>query len=109
MIKVLRFLAICTITIAFATFSIASAQVYTSIDKPQVLSNAVAKKPIHFDVSRPIAELMTEAPAQQGLRLIHAPLLPKLQKLRGAQQRQGAGTAPALQPLIGPPSVPLSA
>jgi hypothetical protein len=41
MIKVFRFLAMCTISVAFATLTIASAQVYTSMDKPHVLSNAV--------------------------------------------------------------------
>ena len=65
MIKVFRFLAMCTISVAFATLTIASAQVYTSIDKPHVLSNAVVNEPIHFDVSRPLAELVTEAPAQR--------------------------------------------
>src|SRR5580700_2312464 len=34
MIKVFRFLAICTITIAFATLSIALAQTYTTVDFP---------------------------------------------------------------------------
>jgi hypothetical protein len=68
---------------------------------PQVLSNGVANEPIHFDVSPPLAELLTEAPAQQGVRLMHAPKMPKLQQLTGAQQSQIAG-AGALQPLIAP-------
>jgi hypothetical protein len=34
MIKVFRFVAMCTISVAFATLSIASAQVYTTIDFP---------------------------------------------------------------------------
>ena len=101
MIKVFRFLAMCTISVAFATLTIASAQVYTSIE-PKVLSNAVVNKPIQFDVSPPLTELVTEAPAQQVDRTTHAPMLPKLQQLTGAQQRQGAGAAAALQPLLAP-------
>ena len=66
MIKVFRFLAMCTISVAFATLTIASAQVYTSIDKPQVLSNAVVNKPIQFDVSRPLAELASGSPGSAG-------------------------------------------
>ena len=34
MIKVFRFVAICTISVAIATLSIASAQIYTTIDFP---------------------------------------------------------------------------
>ena len=36
--------------------------------EPQVLSNAVANEPMQFDVSPPLAELLAEAPAQQGVR-----------------------------------------
>ncbi|MGD1082822.1 MAG: hypothetical protein ABR881_31285 [Candidatus Sulfotelmatobacter sp.] len=102
MTKALRFLAVCTISAASATLTIASAQVYTSIDKPQVLSNAVVNEPIQFDVSPPLAELVTKAPAQQGVRVMHAPMRPKLQQLTGAQKSQVAGAASALQPLISP-------
>jgi hypothetical protein len=77
--------------------------------QPQVLTNAVVNEPIHFDVSPPLAELVMEAPAQQGVRLMHAPMRPKPQQLTGARQSQGAEAAGALQPLIAPPSVPLSA
>lgn len=101
MIKVFRFLAMCTISVAFATLTIASAQVYTSIE-PKVLSNAVVNKPIQFDVSPPLAELVTQASAQQVDRLTHAPMLPKLEQLTGAKQLEGARAAAALQPLIGP-------
>jgi hypothetical protein len=70
---------------------------------PQVLSNAVGNEPTHFDVSRPLAELLREAPAQQGVREMHAPKKPKLQQLKSAQQSQGpAGAAAVLQPLIAP-------
>ena len=44
--------------------------------QPQVLRNAVVNKPIQFDISRPLAELATEAPAQAGIRLKHAPRQP---------------------------------
>jgi hypothetical protein len=70
--------------------------------EPQVLSNAEVNEPLHFDVSPSLAKLPTEAPAQQGVRLMHAPKRPKLQQLTGAQQSQGAGAAAALQPLIAP-------
>jgi hypothetical protein len=70
--------------------------------QPQVLSNAVVNRPIQFDVSRPLAELLTEAPPQQGFRMMHAPMRPKLQQLIGAQKSQGEGAAAALQPLIAP-------
>src|SRR5271157_4924282 len=70
---------------------------------PQVLSNAVANAPIQFDVSRPLAQLLREAPAQlQGDRVTHAPMQPKLQQLKGAQLSQGGVAASALQPLIAP-------
>jgi hypothetical protein len=70
--------------------------------QPQVLSNAVANEPIRFDVSRPLAELVTKAPAQQGVRVIHAPMKTKPQPSTGAQLSRGAEAAGALQPLIGP-------
>src|SRR5271157_4170093 len=70
---------------------------------PQVLSNAVANKPIQFDVSRPLAEMATKALAPQGDRVTHAPLQPKLSQLTAAQLSKGAATPSALQPLIGSP------
>jgi hypothetical protein len=71
--------------------------------EPQVLSNAVVNEPIQFDVSRPLAQLLREAPAQQqGDRVTHAPMQPKLQQLKGAQLSQGGVAASALQPLIAP-------
>jgi hypothetical protein len=70
---------------------------------PKVLSNAVVNEPIQFDVSRPLAEVLREAPApQQGFRMMHAPKRPKLQQLAGAQQSQIAEGASALRPLIAP-------
>jgi hypothetical protein len=68
---------------------------------PQVLSNAVVTHPIHFDVSRPLAELLKEAPAQQGFRMIHAPMKPKLQHLT-SQQSRIEKAASAVQPSIAP-------
>jgi hypothetical protein len=106
MIKVFRFLAMCTISVAFATLTIASAQVYTSIDKPQVLSNAVVNEPIQFDVSPPLAELVTKAPAQQGVRVMHAPMRPKLDKLKAAAQQ---GTPWVSGALPTSPVLPISA
>src|SRR5271168_589836 len=70
--------------------------------QPQVLSNAVVNQPMQFDVSPALAELATEAPASQGVHLMHAPMLPKLQQLTGAKQSDGAQAAAALQPLIAP-------
>jgi hypothetical protein len=70
--------------------------------EPKVLSNAVVNQPIQFDASRPLAEVLREAPAQQGFRMMHAPKQPKLQQLTGAQQSQGARAAATLQPLISP-------
>jgi hypothetical protein len=70
--------------------------------QPQVLSNAVVNKPMQFDVSRPLAELATEAPAQPGIRLKHAPRQPKLQQLTGVQQNHSAVAAAAPQPVSVP-------
>jgi hypothetical protein len=69
--------------------------------EPQVLSNAVANEPMQFDVSPPLAQLLTEAPAQQAVRVTHAPMRPKPQPLL-APQSQGVGAASAVQPLIAP-------
>jgi hypothetical protein len=69
---------------------------------PQVINNAVVNQPVQSDVSRPLAELALEAPAQQGARVMHAPMRPKLQQLTGAPQSQFAGAAGALQPLDSP-------
>jgi hypothetical protein len=70
---------------------------------PKVLSNAVANEPVHFDVSRPLTELLREAPAQQARHQMHVTMKPKLQKLTGAQQGQVAEAASALHPLISSP------
>ena len=71
--------------------------------KPQVLSNAVENKPIQFDVSRPLAELVREAPAQQGDRLTHAAMLPKLSQLTAPKQSNTGAAASTLPLLIGGP------
>jgi hypothetical protein len=70
--------------------------------QPKVLSNAVVNQPVHFDVSRPLAELLKEAPAQQSVRLMHAPMQPKMKQFAAAQQSQVAAAAGALEPLISP-------
>ncbi len=105
MIKVFRFLAMCTISLSvlcLAVICAIPAWAQQRPTEPQVLSNAVANQPIHFDVSRPLAELVTKAPAHQGVRVIHAPMKTKPQPSAGAQLSQGANAASALQPLIGP-------
>ena len=71
--------------------------------QPQVLSNAVVNEPIHFDVSSPLAELLTTAPAQQGVRVMHAPRMPKLEQLKGAQQSQVGGQRQPLPSVHRPP------
>ena len=68
---------------------------------PRVLNNAVVNQPIQFDVSRPLAELLKEAPAPQGTRMMHAPMKPKLPHLT-AQQSQIEKAASAVQPSIAP-------
>src|ERR1700751_6088241 len=45
MIKVFRFLAICTISVAFATLSIAWAQTYTTVDFPGAILTNLAGGP----------------------------------------------------------------
>jgi hypothetical protein len=110
MIKVFRFLAICTISAATVLSALILAALWglpaaaqQKPTQPEVLSNAVANEPIQFGVSRPLAEMVREAPAQQGVRhVMHEPLKPKLQPSMSAQLRQGAKVASAPQPLIGP-------
>jgi hypothetical protein len=93
-----------TVVCIFATLAITfSVSAQPKPTAPQVLSNAVANKPIQFDLSRPLAEMAAKAPALQGDRLTHAPLQPKLQRLTAAQVSKGAATPSALQPLIGSP------
>ncbi|MGZ6364069.1 MAG: hypothetical protein ACXWP0_20535, partial [Ktedonobacterales bacterium] len=70
---------------------------------PQVLRNAIANKPTHFDVSQPLAEMATKALALQGDRLTHAPILPKLSKLTAAQQSNFGAAPSVFQPLTGSP------
>jgi hypothetical protein len=89
-------------TLILAALSGLPAAAQQTPTEPKVLSNAVVNEPIQFDVSPPLAELVREAPAQQGFRMMHAPKRPKLQQLKGAQQSQGTGAAAALQPWIAP-------
>ena len=93
--------AVLSVLILAALSGLRAAPLQTPTE-PQVLSNAIVNEPIQFDVSPPLVELAMETPAQQGVRLKHAPRGPKLQQLTGAQQSQGALAAGALQPLIAP-------
>ncbi len=97
--------AICLFAALATTLPTSAAQ--QTPTNPQVLSNAVANQPIQFDVSPPLALLVREALAQQGDRMMHAPMKPKSQKLTGARQTRGAQSqggraASALQLLIAP-------
>jgi len=97
----LRIIVACLfVTLAVTLWASAAQQTSTA---PQVLSNAVANKPIHFDVSQPLAEMATRAPALRSDRMTHAPVLPKLQQWKDAVQRQGTGATSTHQPLTGPP------
>jgi hypothetical protein len=100
-VKTFRFLAMCTISLSVlclaVTCAVPAAAQQTST-QPQVLSNAVANQPMQFDVSPPLAELANEAPALQVLRMMHAPMQPKLQQLTGARQSQVEGATAAIQP-----------
>lgn len=78
---------------AQATPSDASTQI-------QVLSNAVANEPVHFDVSPSLQALPAAAANQHAVRLMHAPMKPK--QHRAAQLSQGANPAQVFQPSIGP-------
>lgn len=74
--------------------------------QPQVLSNAVVNQPLQFDISPPLRDLAAKAPAPQGVRVIHRPLQPKLDKLKAAvQQGEPAGGSA----LAASPGAPLSA
>jgi hypothetical protein len=67
-------------------------------DQPQVLSNAVVNEPTHFDVSPPLSQMLTLAPAQPGTYVIHRPLRPKLQQLEAAASQGTPRTSGALLP-----------
>ena len=69
---------------------------------PQVLSNAVANGPNQFDVSAPLGALVSNAPAQQGARLMHKPMQPKLQRFTSDEQALDATKGSALKSLISP-------
>ena len=76
MIKIFRFLTTCTISLSvlcLAVICAVPAWAQQRPSQPQVLSNAVVNEPIHFDVSPSLAEMVKEAPAPQGVRLMHAP------------------------------------
>ena len=91
--------ALCFLAALAITLPASAAQ--QTLTAPKVLSNAVANKPIQFDVSRPLAEMAAKAQALQSDRVTHAPLRPKLSKMTAAQLSKGAATPSALQPLIG--------
>ena len=98
MVKEVRILALCTVGISLCNLS-ATAQETTA--QAQVLSNAVANEPIQFDISRPLAELLAEAPTQQVVRQTHAPILKIKYLSPGAQLNQTTKVAGALEPLTG--------
>ncbi|MGB9245907.1 MAG: hypothetical protein WCC03_21345 [Candidatus Acidiferrales bacterium] len=52
--------------------------------EPQVLTNAVANQPIHFDVSPSLVELASKAGSPQTVRSTHKPRQPKLEKFNAA-------------------------
>lgn len=108
MIKVFRLSAICTISVAallsvlilVALWGIPTVAQQTPT-QPQVLGNAVANEPIQFDVSRPLTELLKEAPARQSVHQTHAPIMKIKYLSPGAQLNQTTKVAGALEPLIG--------
>lgn len=67
--------------------------------QPQVISNAVLNAPSHFDVSTPLAALIKQASVSQGVRVMRAPIKPKLAPFTTAGQSQGTGTLSAIEPL----------
>ena len=107
MIKILRFLAMCTVSfsvLCLAVICAVPAWAQQKPSQPKVLSNAVVNQPVSFDVSRPLAEVLREAPAPlQSTRLMHRPMQPKVQHLTGAQQSRVAEAAGAVEPLIASP------
>jgi len=72
--------------------------------EPQVLSNAVANQPIHFDVSPSLGELASKAGSSQTVRRTHRPRQPKLEKFKAAGQqgipRVGGARPTSSAPLI---------
>jgi len=106
MIKIFRFMTMSTISLPVLCLAVICAVPVWARQipsQPQVLSNAVVNQPIHFDVSPPLAELVREAPAQQGVRLLHAPMKPKMQQLTGAQGSRVAAAAGAVEPFTAGP------
>jgi hypothetical protein len=105
-IKKFQFLAISTLSISVLGLAVpcaVPAWAQQRPSQPKVLRNAIVNQPSHFDVSPRLTELMREAPTQQSVRLVHAPLKPKLQQLTGAQGKRVAGAAGAVEPLIAGP------
>jgi hypothetical protein len=93
--------ALSTLTLTAVCSPPATAQ--QAAAQPQVLRNAVVNEAILSDVSRPLAELVATASAQQQpqTHVMHGPMKPKLQQLTSAAL--GAGTAAAVQPLTSSP------
>jgi len=89
---------------AFAALCLAAIGALPAAAKaqPEVLSNAVVREPIHFDVSPPLTELLTQVPAQQGTRVMHPPLQPKLDKLKAAAGKGAPGVSAAPSATPGP-------
>ena len=72
-------------------------------NQPQVLSNAVANEPVHFDVSPALREMVANAKAPQGgTREMDAPLRPKLDLMKAAAQKGVPRVSGALATSPGP-------
>lgn len=69
--KVFCLAALSSLTLAALSLA-ASAQ-----QAPKVIGNAVANQPTHFDISRPMSELVMEAASPKGIHQTHAPLRTK--------------------------------
>ena len=96
MVKEFRILALCAVGIALCSLSATAQQTPA---QAQVLSNAVANEPVEFDVSRPLAELLAVAPAQQVVYQTHSPMKTKHPSPAAQLSAKAAG---APEPLIGP-------
>src|ERR1035437_2335374 len=109
MIKIFRFLAMCTISLSvlcLAVICAVPAWAQQRPSQPQVLSNAVVNLPIHSDITPPLREMLAQVPAQGGVRVVHPPLRPKLDKLKAAAQQgtpwvSGASPGPLIGATIG--------
>jgi hypothetical protein len=72
--------------------------------EPQVLTNAVANQPIHFDVSPSLSELASKARSPQTGRSTHRPRQPKMEKFNAAGQ-QGIPRVSGVRPTSSDPLI----